>query len=83
VAGLFPNPVQGRAQLSFRLEQRSRVSCVVYDAAGKRAAVLLDGTQDQGDHVLSWDASRLSPGVYFCELEAGAASRSVRFVVAR
>ena len=69
--------------MRYQLTRTDRVSCVVYDATGRTVDVLFDGTQDAGSHSLSWDASRLSPGVYLCEVSTGAGPLVSRLVKTR
>lgn len=73
-----PNPVKDEMTISYQLGKHDQVSCCIYDAAGNRIANLADGIQSAGAHSLRWDAGRLVPGIYFCELAAGSWSRTFR-----
>jgi flagellar hook assembly protein FlgD len=58
----------------------------VFDAAGRRVAVLDQGARGPGRHAVRWDgrdeAGRRAPaGVYFCLLAAGSALETQRFVL--
>lgn len=77
-----PNPMADRAEVSYHLTQPGRVSCVVYDAAGNRRAVLANGTQPAGAHRLSWRTS-VPAGAYLCRLETPAGTRTARLVKTR
>ena len=55
----------------------------MYDAAGRRVAVLAEGYEAAGEHAVSWDASGHAPGVYLYQLNAGGDSIVRRFVVSR
>jgi len=81
-----PNPSRGPVTLDYTLAARARVTLVVFDAQGRRAARVLDAVRDAGAHHLSWDgrdaSGRKSPaGVYFARLQAGTDSRTARIVV--
>ncbi len=65
-----PNPVTGRADVSFTLETSARVRAEVYDALGRRVAVLVDDLRPAGDQRVTLDASGLAPGVYVVRVEA-------------
>jgi len=67
----------------YQLTRPEQVSCVVYDATGRTVDVLFDGMQDAGSHSLSWDASRLSPGVYLCQVVSATGSSTSRLVKTR
>ncbi len=66
----FPNPFNPATTIAFELPQRSHVSLAVYDVLGRRVSSLINGSRDAGKHTLSFDASQLSSGTYFCRLQA-------------
>jgi hypothetical protein len=79
-----PNPFNPAATISYVLPQRCEASLTVYDAAGRRVAVLVDGLEDGGPHSLTWNGrdergNRLGSGVYFLmlETEEGTATRKM------
>ena len=80
---MFPNPVSARAAISYSLPHSSTVDCIVYDAAGELVSRLAVGTQAAGEHLLTWDASVLSPGVYFCKLAADGTTTTARLARVR
>jgi subtilisin family serine protease len=93
-AGLLsarPNPFRPRAgdlALSFALTTPGQVELRIYDVAGRQLRRLAAGRLEAGGHTLGWDGrdERGRPaatGVYLCRLEAGAASRALRFVLLR
>ena len=67
----FPNPFNPTTTLSFVINQPSLVTLKVYDILGREVALLVDEVQTQGTHVLRFDASRLSSGVYVYRLVTG------------
>jgi hypothetical protein len=42
---------------------------LVYDAVGRQVALLADEYKQSGKYSVSWDAGRLSSGVYFYTLQ--------------
>jgi hypothetical protein len=58
----FPNPFRGQARLEYRLEERSEVSMVLYDALGRQLATLFAGWQPPGTHQLDIGRELLTPG---------------------
>ena len=80
---VFPNPVTGRATLSYSLPRSAPVSCIVYDATGNVVSRLNTGTQPAGEHRQKWDATGLEPGVYFCKLQAGGSTSTIRLTTVR
>lgn len=78
---MAPNPVTRSGRVQFTQGRAGQTSCAVYDAGGRRAATLFDGTLGAGRHEFEWDAANLPPGVYVVRVE-GAASGSLRAVKA-
>ncbi len=68
-----PNPFGRSTVIRYALTQRSEVSLDVYDAAGRRVARLVTGTQDAGAHEAAFEPShrdRAAAGVLFARLVA-------------
>jgi hypothetical protein len=80
-----PNPFRRRVVFSWSIEEPGNVRISVYDVAGRRIAVVLEGGHAAGPHVTSWngvlDGGRgAAPGVYLAVLETAGHRVSKRFV---
>ncbi|MBN2415441.1 serine hydrolase [bacterium] len=73
----YPNPFNPATTIRFTLAVRERVHLAVYNAAGRRVAVLADGVMDAGCHELVWNAADRPSGVYICRIrtETGEGAR--------
>src|SRR5690606_26117920 len=61
----YPNPARGQAALSLEVAETQHVRVEVYDALGKRVALLHDAALAAGtEHRLTLDGSGLAAGVY-------------------
>ena len=60
-----PNPFNPATEINFSLPQNCRLEIKVYDLLGREVETLFDGWMEAGVHVLSFDASKLSSGIYF------------------
>jgi len=67
----YPNPFNAETNISFSLAEAGNVNLSVYDITGRLVVTLVDGQMDAGSHVVAWDASSVSSGVYFYKLNAG------------
>jgi hypothetical protein len=65
----FPNPFNAVTVLTFELPRADRIRLTIFDSAGRRVATLADGVVSAGVHSVPWDATGLSSGVYFAELQ--------------
>ncbi len=80
---VYPNPFNAAADIGFSLTRSSDVNLTVYDLSGQALAVLHEGFTEAGHHRASWNASEMPTGIYFCRMEAGGLSESVKLVVVR
>ena len=80
-----PNPFASSTTLTYSMLKDASVRIALYDVFGKEVAVLVDGQQTTGDHTLEIDAQSLSlvPGMYFCNIESGNYTESVKLTVAK
>ncbi len=85
----YPNPVDGRVQLTFALASGSAVNVSVVDVAGRIVEELHSGFLPAGAHTVDWsgtgaDGARMPEGVYFIRLvRADGQSHSTRVVLTR
>ena len=66
----YPNPFNPTTTLSYELTTDSRVSLKVFDLLGREVATVIDENQAAGYYKKTFDASRLSSGVYIYQLIA-------------
>jgi len=78
-----PNPFRGATRLSFALGEEGHVTLDVFDVGGRRVARIIDGVLDAGEHNVTFDASSLTPGVYFYRLTKEGLVEQKKMVVTR
>jgi len=77
-------PLPGRVRsIQYSLAEAGPVRLLVYDAAGRVVARLLDGVQPAGVHEVSWDTTHVASGIYFMRLESAGSTRFAKTVVVR
>jgi hypothetical protein len=67
----YPNPFNPTTVLTYQLSTYGYATLKVYDVLGREVATLVDGERSAGVHTVSWDASRLSSGVFLYRLKVG------------
>ncbi|MEI6949908.1 Ig-like domain-containing protein [Paraflavisolibacter sp. H34] len=78
----FPNPVSGRATVTFTLPQSEKYRLVLYDSKGAKLSVLEKGRVEGGRvQTLSIDAGRLPGGLYLLRLQTATGSKTMQLVV--
>lgn len=70
LASNYPNPFNPTTQIPYQLPARAEVDLTVYDALGRRVAVLVEGEQPPGRYVVTVDAGDWPSGVYMYMLRA-------------
>ena len=61
----YPNPFNAETNIGYVLAEAGNVNLSVYDISGRLVETLLDGYQEAGEHIVTWNASTVSSGVYF------------------
>jgi len=77
----YPNPFNPTTTIPFALAQAGHVSLKVYNLNGQEVASVLEGNLDAGQHQVTFDASKLSSGVYLYQLNADGFSQSKKFTL--
>jgi hypothetical protein len=66
----YPNPFNPTTKISFSLPIISKITLSIYDLIGRHITTLIDDQLDAGYHRFTFDASNLSSGIYFYQLQA-------------
>jgi len=66
----YPNPFNPSTKIDFNLAADSKVTLKVFNILGQEVTTLLNGNMAAGTHNVTFDASRLSSGVYLYKIEA-------------
>ncbi|MCB9357372.1 MAG: T9SS type A sorting domain-containing protein [Calditrichaeota bacterium] len=77
----FPNPFNPETNISFTLPVATDVSLRVFNLLGQEVATLVNGVQNAGTHVVSFDGGNLTSGVYIYRLEADGFSATRKMVL--
>ena len=67
----YPNPFSRRTRLRYEIAEATDVRLSLYDALGRRIALLADGPHQPGVHEVPFDAARLPSGLYWAYLQVG------------
>ena len=80
---VWPNPTARTARVGFALEAAADVEVAVYDALGRRVAVVAEGPHAAGAHEVPVPADALAAGVYVVRVQAGDAVAARMLTVIR
>ena len=65
----YPNPFNPETMIEYALPEAGEVSLIVYNLRGEEVAHLINDNMPAGNHRVSWDASKLSSGIYFYRIQ--------------
>ena len=75
----YPNPFNPSTTIAFGLNASTTVNLEVYDALGRRVGVLINNrSMNPGNHSFTFDASRLSTGMYLYRMQTSNGFTSVK-----
>ncbi|MBN1755977.1 T9SS type A sorting domain-containing protein, partial [bacterium] len=74
----YPNPFNPVTYIRYNVPATSKVTLEVYDILGNRVKQLVDAEQERGRYLAVWEATELSSGIYFCKLQVGGRTESIR-----
>ncbi len=77
----YPNPFNPVTTIEYDLNEPINVQIKVYNTLGQCVAILVNDHQFAGHHVTTFDAGKLSSGIYFYHLIAGSHRDSKKMVV--
>lgn len=65
----YPNPFNPATRIIYHLPEKTFTAVKIYDITGRLINKLFEGEQQAGEYSITFDAQKLSSGVYFYSLE--------------
>jgi len=67
----YPNPFNPSTTIEYSIDKPGKVVLEVFNLGGQKIDTLVNATQEQGSHSVSWDATSLANGVYLYRITTG------------
>ena len=77
----YPNPFNPSTTISFSIPEEMFVSLKVYNSLGQEVSELINEIKPAGNYSVDFDAGKLTSGVYFYKIEAGAFSEIKKMIL--
>ena len=77
----YPNPFNPATSIKFSIAEKGNVTLNVYDVNGRKVAELFNGEKEPGNYEVSFDASKLSSGVYFYQIRSAGFFQSKKMIL--
>ena len=79
----YPNPFNPKTSIIFGLPEASEVKLTLFNALGEEIANLFEAYKNAGFYQVEFDASRLTSGIYFYQIQAGDFIETKKMVLLR
>jgi uncharacterized protein (DUF362 family) len=79
----YPNPFNPSTAFLYTLPMTGRVVIKIIDIRGQEVETLTDNIQLAGCYEITWNADRCVSGVYFCTMQAGEFSDTVKILLTK
>jgi len=78
---IFPNPSLSGSQITFEIEHGEWFSIYLFNTHGKQVGKVWERFYPSGSHNIPLSNKDLKPGIYFCVVKAGNASKTFKIQV--
>ena len=78
---ISPNPVKENLNISYRINEKKEITVQLFDAFGQLISTWSLGVETPGDHSVSKNISKESPGIYVVVFRAGDSVMSRKIIV--
>jgi len=79
----YPNPFNPSTTISFSIPNEELISLKVFNSLGEEVAELIDETKPAGNYSVSFDASKLTSGIYFYKISAGTFTQTRKMILVK
>jgi hypothetical protein len=77
----YPNPFNSTTQIHYRLSKSEQVKLEVYNYLGQKIKTLVNQKQPAGIYYITFNATDLASGLYFCRLRAGSYVKTNKMII--
>jgi predicted outer membrane repeat protein len=84
----YPNPFNPTTTIQYEIPNQSQVRIIIYNILGRKVKTLLNSNSQPGTFEIVWDGTDelqnpVAGGVYFCRMEAGAFTKTIKLALVR
>ena len=80
---IYPNPFSQSTSIKFTSSDRAFTQVSIRNLLGSEVARLFTGSLDAGEHVFSWDAQSMPPGMYVAMVKIGGEVREIPMMLVK
>lgn len=77
----YPNPFNPSTNISYTIPKDGFVTLKIYDSIGREISNLVNENQKAGSYTTNFDAGKYASGIYFCRINSGNFSSSIKMIL--
>ena len=77
----FPNPFNPTTKIKYSIPQDGLVSIIIFDIMGRKITSLVNENKKAGNYEVYFNGNGLSSGVYFCKMNSGDFTNSIKMLL--
>ncbi|MDA0986830.1 MAG: alpha-amylase family glycosyl hydrolase [Bacteroidetes bacterium] len=74
----YPNPFNPITTIEYDLPIESKVKVLIFDLFGREVQILENQNKESGTYKINFNGKNLASGIYFCKLEAGSYTKTIK-----
>ncbi|RKY48925.1 MAG: hypothetical protein DRP86_05955 [Candidatus Neomarinimicrobiota bacterium] len=71
ISANYPNPFNPVTNIQFSLPEPAQITLNIYDITGRLVEQLVNRHTPAGNHMITWNATEYSSGIYFARMQTG------------
>ncbi len=79
----YPNPFNPATTINYSVPKESIITIKIFDLLGNEIEILIDEDHSAGRYSINWDASQLTSGIYYYQLEANDFKNTKKMILLR
>ncbi|MCW9066264.1 MAG: T9SS type A sorting domain-containing protein [Ignavibacteriaceae bacterium] len=79
----YPNPFNPSTTIRYSIPEASFTTLIVYDALGNKVSSLVNETKSAGTFEVTFDATKLSSGIYYYTLQSGSITETKKMILTK
>jgi hypothetical protein len=77
----YPNPFNPTTRIRYSVPRGGNVGIKVFNSIGEEVSVLVSGYRDIGNYEVQFDGKNQSSGIYWCRMEAGDFTQTIKVIL--
>ncbi len=77
----YPNPFNPATKIKFIVPERNHIIIKVFNILGKEVSEIINSDYEPGKYEITFNGENLSSGVYFCRMQGGKYTKTIKLVL--